>query len=117
MSGAVSGAGSGQGCLADNVVRFRVRQDRERYMDSLERQMEPQRPEIQRTLDRLEGPGRRRAALEKLRSFLPSIPGRSSVRYAGKRERGPEESDRAVPRSGASSPQEGVQRRWWEFWR
>jgi hypothetical protein len=34
------------------------RKGRERYMDDLERQMEDQREQIQRTLDRMEGSGR-----------------------------------------------------------
>ena len=39
-------------CSGDNLVRFRDREERERYMDSLERQMEEQREQIQRTLER-----------------------------------------------------------------
>jgi hypothetical protein len=35
------------------------RKERERYMDDLERQMEDQREQIQRTLERTEGSGRR----------------------------------------------------------
>jgi len=54
---------------------------REQYMDSLERQMEEQREQIQRTLDRAtEDSDRRRKALEKLLSALPSFPGRTPVR-------------------------------------
>ena len=108
--------GSGQGCSADNVARFRDRQDRERYMDSLERQMERQREQIQRTLDGIESSGRRQTALEKLRSSLPGFPGRSSVRGAEERERVTEEPDRAV-RSYALGPQTASEQRWWEFWR
>jgi hypothetical protein len=56
-------------------------------MDSLERQMEHEREQIQRTLDRTtEDSGRRRKALEKLRSALPSLSGRTSVRGAAERE-------------------------------
>jgi hypothetical protein len=69
------------------LVRFRDREERERYMDSLERQMEDQREQIQRTLDRtMEDSDQRRKALELLRSALPSFPGRTSVRGATERE-------------------------------
>jgi uncharacterized protein YecE (DUF72 family) len=59
------------------------REEREQYMDSLEQQMEEQREQIQRTLDQTtEDSDRRRKALEKLRSALPSFPGRTPVRDA-----------------------------------
>ena len=35
------------------------RKEREAYMDDLERQMDDQRQQIRRTLDRIEGSGRR----------------------------------------------------------
>jgi hypothetical protein len=86
-------------------MRFRDREERERYMDSLERQMEHQREQIQRTLDQTEGSGRRRRTLAKLRSSLSSFPGRTSVRDAGKRGVVvTERPDSQAPRS------------WWEFW-
>jgi glutamyl-tRNA reductase len=57
------------------LTRFRDREERERYMDSLERQMEHEREQIQRTLDRTTGDSdRRQKALEKLLSALPSVP-------------------------------------------
>jgi hypothetical protein len=69
------------------LARFRDREERERYMDSLERQMEHEREQIQRTLDRTtEDSDRRRKALEKLRSALPSFPGRTPVRDAAEHE-------------------------------
>ena len=77
--------GCGLDCLGDNVVRFRNREERERYMDNLERQMEHQREQIERTLDEIE-PSRRRTALEKFRNSLPSFPSRSSV-WGAVRER------------------------------
>ncbi len=98
-------------------MRFRNREERERYMDSLERQMEHQRQDIQRTLDQLEGSGRRRTALEKLRSSLPGIPGRSSP------VREPSESpqtasapvQREEPFTDEARPQEpSTQRSWWQ---
>jgi hypothetical protein len=58
------------------------RKEREEYMDNLERQMEDQRGQIQRTLDRLESSGRRGGALERLRSSLPRFPGRAPARDA-----------------------------------
>ena len=41
----------GKGCSGDNLARFRNREERDGYMDSLERQME--REQIQHTLDRM----------------------------------------------------------------
>ena len=63
------------------MARFRDREEREGYMDSLERQMEHEREQIQRTLDRTtEDSELRRKALEELLSALPSFPGRTPVR-------------------------------------
>jgi hypothetical protein len=68
-------------------MRFGDREERERYMDGLERQMEYRREEIQRTLDRTaEGTGRRWAGIEKLRSALPGFSGRNPARDAEERE-------------------------------
>ena len=68
-------------------MRFGGREERERYMDSLELQMEHQREQIQSTLDRTtEGSGRRWTALEKLRSSLRDFPGRTPARGVGDRE-------------------------------
>jgi hypothetical protein len=69
------------------LARLRNREERERYMDSLEWQMEHQREQIQRTLERTtENSDRGRKALEKLRSALPSFPSRAPVRGAAERE-------------------------------
>ena len=69
------------------MTRFSNREEREQYKDSLEWQMEHERDQIQRTLDQMtEDSDRRRKALEKLRSALPSFPGLSPVRGAAKRE-------------------------------
>jgi hypothetical protein len=54
------------------------RKERERYMDNLERQMEDQREKIERTLDRMEGSGRRGGALQRLRGSLPRFPARGT---------------------------------------
>ena len=87
-------------------MRFRNRGERERYLDSLERQMEHQREQIERTLDEIEGSSRRRTALEKLRNSLPSFPSRTSVRDAeGEREAATERLENEALRS------------WWQFWR
>ena len=87
-------------------MRFRDREERERYMDSLERQMKHQREEIERTLDEIEGSSRRRTALEKLRNSLPSLPSRTSVREAeGEGKVATEQPDSEAPRT------------WWQFWR
>jgi hypothetical protein len=85
--------------------RFRNRGERERYMDSLEWQMEDQREQIQRTLDRTtEDSGRRRKASEKLRSALPSFSGRTSVRGAAERETLTEPSRNERPSAREESP-------------
>jgi len=87
-------------------MRFRDRQERERYMDSLERQMEHQREQIQHTMEQSEGSGRLRTALEKLRSTLQSLPRRTSTRNVRERETATEQR-----------PDSEAPRRWWEFWR
>jgi hypothetical protein len=87
-------------------LRFRDHEERERYMDSLERQMEHQRKQIESTLDRTEGSGWRRRALEKLRSSLPRFSGSTSGRDV-------EELEAATEKR-----QEGeASRSWWGFWR
>jgi hypothetical protein len=69
------------------LTRFRNREKRERYMDSLEWQMEHERDQLQHTLDQMtEDSDRRGKALEKLRSALPSFPGLSPLRGATERE-------------------------------
>ena len=83
---------------------FRNREERERYMDSLERQMERQREQIERTLDHTKGPGRLRTVLETLRDALPSFPRRASTRNS-------RESGIATERSGSEAP-----RSWWKIW-
>src|SRR5215213_3236833 len=86
--------------FGENLTRFRNREERERYMDSLEWQMEHQREQIQHTLDRAtEDSDRGRKALEKLRSSLPSFPGLSPVRGAAERET-PTEQIRSVTPPG-----------------
>jgi hypothetical protein len=87
-------------------LRFRDREERERYMDSLERQMEHQRKQIESTLDRTEGSSWRRRALEKLRSSLPRFSGSTSGRDV-------EELEAATEKR-----QEGeASRSWWGIWR
>ncbi len=87
------------------MVRFRNREERERYMDSLERQMEHQREEIGRTLDEIQGSGRQ-TALKRLRSSLPNVLNRTSVRDA----EGGRKADKERPDNETS-------RNWWQFWR
>jgi hypothetical protein len=87
-------------------LRFRDHEERERYMDSLERQMEHQRKHIESTLDRTEGSGWRRKALEKLRSSLPRFSGRTSGRDVEELKEAPEKRQDSE-----------ASRRWWEFWR
>ena len=87
------------------MVRFRDRDERERYMDSLERQMERQREHIEHTLNEIEGSGRR-TALGKLWSSLPRFLRRTSVRDT-------EGEGEAV----TDRPNSEAQRSWWQFWR
>jgi hypothetical protein len=102
-------------------MRFRDREDRERYMDDLERQMEDQREQIQRTLERTEGSGRRGGALERLQAFLPRFPGRAPARGdpEERREKDPQSPDLPGP-TRSSTPTEDTgehetvpERPWW----
>jgi hypothetical protein len=87
------------------LASFRDREEREQYMDSLERQMEHQREQIDRTLERTtEDSDRRRKALEKLRSSLPSFPGRTPVRGAAEREAPTEPIRSDTPSGREESP-------------
>ena len=91
------------------------REEREQYMDILEQQMEEQREQIDRTLERTtENSDRRRKALERLRSALRSLPGRTPVRDAAERETPTEpiRSDTAPGRE--KSPRKRSEpRSWW----
>jgi hypothetical protein len=87
-----------------SALGIRNREERERYMDSLEQQMEHQRERIERTLDETKGSSRLRAALGKLRGNLPSVPLRTSGRHAGERRTAAEQLDGESPR------------RWWKVW-
>ena len=91
------------------------REEREQYMDSLERQMEHEREQIERTLDRMtEDSDRRRTALEKLRSALPSFPGRTPVRGAPVREEPTEPIRSDTPPGREKSPRKPSEpRSWW----
>jgi hypothetical protein len=81
------------------------REEREQYMDSLERQMEHEREQIQRTLDRMaEDSEPRRKALERLRSALPSFPSRTPMWGASERERPTEPIRRETPSAREESP-------------
>jgi hypothetical protein len=97
------------------LARFRDREEREGYMDSLERQMEHEREQIEHTLDRMaEDSDRRRKALEKLRSALPSFPGRTPVRVAPEREESIEPIGSETPSAREESPRKRSEpRSWW----
>jgi chromosome segregation ATPase len=91
------------------------REEREQYMDNLEQQMEEQREQIDRTLERTtENSDRRRKALERLRSALHSLPGRTPVRDAAERET-PTETIRSDTPSGREkrSRKPSEPRSWW----
>ena len=86
-------------------MRFNDRQERERYMDSLERQMEQKREEIGRSLDEIQGSGRQ-TALKRLRSSLPSFLNRTSVRDV-----------EGEGKAATERPDDETSRNWWQFWR
>src|ERR671913_1353775 len=91
------------------------REEREQYMDSLEQQMEEERQQIQRTLEQTtEDSDRRRKALEKLRSALPSLPGRTPVRGAPVREEPIEPMGSETPSAREESLRKRSEpRSWW----
>jgi hypothetical protein len=92
------------------------REEHEQYMDSLEQQMEEQREQIDRTLDRTtEDSDRRRKALERLRSALRSLPGRTPVRDAAERETPTEPIRSETPFAREESPRRkrSEPRSWW----
>jgi hypothetical protein len=94
------------------LARFREREEREQYMDSLERQMDEQREQIQCTLDRTtEDSDRRRKTLEKLLSALPSFPGRTPVRGAPVREEPIESIRSETPSAREESPRKSSEPR------
>ena len=97
------------------MTRFRNREERERYMESLEWQMEHERDQIQHTLDQMtEDSDRERKALEKLRSALPSFPGLSPVRGAAERETPTEQiSGDTTPGREKRSRKRSEPRSWW----
>ena len=105
----------GIGCSGNNLARLRNREERERYMDSLERQMEHQREQIDRTLERAtEDSDRGRKALEKLRSSLPSFPGRTPLRRTGERETLTEPTRSDTPSGREKSPRKPSEPlSWW----
>lgn len=92
-------------------------------MDSLERQMEHLREEIQSTLDQTsKGSGRKWTVLEKLRRSLPGFPGRTPTRGPG----GPEiasnlkespqiQEDQASTLRDWSGDVQGARRPWWRI--
>jgi hypothetical protein len=85
-------------------VRFRDREERERYMDTLERQMELQREQIQHTLDQTKSSGRLRTGLAKLWETFPNFPRRTSARNGEKHGAATGESRSEAARS------------WWKVW-
>jgi hypothetical protein len=101
--------------FGENLRRFRNREEHEQYMDSLEWQMEHHREQIDRTLEQTtEDSDRRRKALESLRSFLPSLSGRTSVRGATERETPTEPIRSDTPPGREKSPRKPSEpRSWW----
>src|SRR5215212_8818624 len=92
-----------------------MQEEREQYMDSLEQQMEEQREQIQCTLGRMtEDSDRRRKALEKLRSALPSFPSRTVVRGAPVRKEPIEPIRSETPSAREKSRRKRSEpRSWW----
>jgi hypothetical protein len=101
--------------FGENLAHFRNREERECYMDSLERHMEHEREQIDRTLEQTtENSDRRRKALERLRSSLPSFPGRTPVRGATERETPTEPIRSDTPPGREKSPRKRSKpRSWW----
>jgi hypothetical protein len=97
------------------LARFRDREKREQYMDSLEWQMEHERDQIQRTLEQMTvDSDRRRKALEKLQSALASFPGLSPVRGAAGRETPTEQISVDIPPGREKrSRKPSEPRSWW----
>ena len=98
------------------MARFGDRGERERYMDSLERQMEQQREQIQSTLDQAsEGSGRKWMVIEKLRSSLPGFPSRTPTRTTEEREESPrvQESQASTLLRDWAGDVQGERRLWW----
>src|SRR5918997_5430749 len=96
------------------------RKGREEYMDDLERQMEDQREQIQRTLDRTEGSGRRGGTLERLRGSLLRFPGRAPARGdpEERREKDPHSPDlpgptRSTPTKHTGEHETATEGPWW----
>ena len=89
-------------------MRFRDRKGREEYMDDLERQMEDQREQIQRTLDRMEGSGRRGGALERLRDSLARFLGRAPARGDPEERREEARQSPDLPGPTRSTPTEDI---------
>jgi hypothetical protein len=96
-------------------MRFGDREERERYMDSLEQQMEDRREQIQSTLNRTtESSGRRWTAIEKFRSSLPSFPGHNPARDAEERETSTKPVRRGTPFTREEIVREPSEPRlWW----
>jgi hypothetical protein len=103
--------------FGENLARFRNHEERERYMDSLEWQMELQREQIDRTLERTtEDSDRLRKALEKFRSSLPSFRGRTPVRGAPVREEPIEPIRSETSSAGEERPRKRSEpRSWWRM--
>jgi hypothetical protein len=104
------------GLFGENLARFRNREEHEQYMDSLEWQMEHHREQIDRTLEQTtEDSDRRRKALERLRSSLPSFPGRTPVRGAPGREESIQPIRSGTPSAREESPRRkrSEPRSWW----
>ena len=97
------------------MSRFGDRGERERYMDSLERQMAQQRERIQSTLDQAsDGSGRKWTAIEKLWRSLPDFPNRIPTRATGKREESPQvQEPRASTLRDRSGDMQDGRRPWW----
>ena len=103
------------------MARFGDRGERERYMDSLERQMEHQREEIQSTLDQASEVSVRKWALtEKLRRSLPGFASRISMRATGELEeslQAQESAEKTAHQASTlrdwSGDVQGARRPWW----
>ena len=96
-------------------MRLGDRKERERYMDSLEWQMQNRREQIERTLDQVMEDSDQRPALEKIWGFLPSLSSRPSIWGTGERERSTEPGHSETPSSRGERVREPSRHRF--MWR
>jgi hypothetical protein len=99
-----------------NIRNRNKREEREEYMDALERQMADRREQMQLTLDRIEILGRQRKALKALRTFLPSFASRIPTEDTRELETATEMPMGPTPSEASEGPQEQAAEERPGFW-